>query len=91
MKSALADFAASLGALVPVAVALQDERLSSHEAEARLAERERDWRKRKARLDAAAAQAQADSALIQGQVAGAQASVDIARAVLAALGYEVRT
>ena len=33
-----------------------------------------------ARLDAAAAQAQADQALVAGQVAGAQASVDIARA-----------
>ena len=33
-----------------------------------------------ARLDAAEAQAQADAALVQGQVAGAQASVDIARA-----------
>jgi putative Holliday junction resolvase len=36
-------------------VVLQDERLSSHEAEARLATQERDWRKRKAKLDAAAA------------------------------------
>ena len=34
---------------------LQDERLTSVEAESRLAVRERDWRKRKARLDAAAA------------------------------------
>ena len=34
---------------------LQDERLTSVEAEQRLAPRERDWRKRKARLDAAAA------------------------------------
>lgn len=33
----------------------EDERLSSHEAEQRLAVRERDWRKRKALLDAAAA------------------------------------
>jgi putative Holliday junction resolvase len=32
-----------------------DERLTSREAESRLALRERDWRKRKARLDAAAA------------------------------------
>jgi putative Holliday junction resolvase len=48
-------FADALGALVRVPVALADERLSSHEAEARLAERERDWRKRKAKLDAAAA------------------------------------
>ena len=36
-------------------VALHDERLSSVEAEQRLAVGERDWRKRKARLDAAAA------------------------------------
>ena len=34
---------------------LQDERLSSHEAESRLAEHERDWRQRKTRLDAASA------------------------------------
>jgi putative Holliday junction resolvase len=33
----------------------QDERLSSREAEERLALREKDWRKRKAKLDAAAA------------------------------------
>ena len=36
-------------------VILQDERLTSHEAESRLAERERDWRVRKKQLDAAAA------------------------------------
>ena len=34
---------------------LQDERLTSREAESRLAVREKDWRARKARLDAAAA------------------------------------
>jgi len=34
---------------------LQDERLTSHEADGRLALRERDWRVRKRRLDAAAA------------------------------------
>ena len=33
----------------------EDERLSSREAESRLALRERDWKKRKAQLDAAAA------------------------------------
>ena len=48
-------FARALEARVPVPVILQDERLSSHEAEARLARRERDWRRRKAKLDAAAA------------------------------------
>jgi putative Holliday junction resolvase len=36
-------------------VVLQDERLTSREAESRLALRERDWRVRKKRLDAAAA------------------------------------
>jgi len=36
-------------------VHLQDERLTSHEADSRLAARERDWKKRKARLDAASA------------------------------------
>jgi putative Holliday junction resolvase len=47
-----------IGALrrrIRIPVITQDERLSSREAESRLAERERDWRKRKARLDAAAA------------------------------------
>lgn len=40
---------------VRVPIVLQDERLSSHEADQRLATRERDWRARKAKLDAAAA------------------------------------
>jgi putative Holliday junction resolvase len=40
---------------VTIPVVTQDERLSSLEAEERLAARERDWRKRKAKLDAAAA------------------------------------
>ena len=48
-------FAATMAARTPVPVVLQDERLSSHEAEARLARREKDWRKRKAQLDAASA------------------------------------
>jgi putative Holliday junction resolvase len=38
-----------------VTIATQDERLSSREAESRLALRVRDWRKRKTKLDAAAA------------------------------------
>lgn len=38
-----------------VPVVTEGERLSSREAESRLAVRERDWRKRKAKLDAAAA------------------------------------
>ncbi len=48
-------FARELGARVAIPVALQDERLSSHEADERLSTRERDWRKRKPKLDAAAA------------------------------------
>lgn len=48
-------FARALGEAVTVPVVLQDERLSSHEADARLALREKDWRKRKQVLDAAAA------------------------------------
>ena len=48
-------FADALRARTAVPVSLQDERLTSVEAEARLAVRERNWRKRKARLDAAAA------------------------------------
>lgn len=48
-------FARALEGKITVPVILQDERLSSHEAESRLATRETDWRKRKAKLDAAAA------------------------------------
>jgi putative Holliday junction resolvase len=48
-------FARALEQRVPVPVILQDERLSSHEAESRLAVRERDWRRRKDKLDAASA------------------------------------
>ena len=48
-------FATALGAAVPVPIRLQDERLTSHEADSRLAETHRDWRTRKVRLDAAAA------------------------------------
>jgi putative Holliday junction resolvase len=48
-------FAADLGTRAGVPVVFQDERLSSVEAEARLALRERDWKARKKRLDAAAA------------------------------------
>ncbi|CAN5864960.1 Holliday junction resolvase RuvX [soil metagenome] len=47
--------AARLRTLVAIPVVLQDERLSSHEADHRLAQREKDWRKRKAALDAASA------------------------------------
>jgi putative holliday junction resolvase len=48
-------FARAIEAEIEIPVVLQDERLSSHEAESRLAARESDWRKRKALLDAAAA------------------------------------
>jgi putative Holliday junction resolvase len=53
--AAVYELADRLRALVEVPVVLQDERLSSHEAENRLARRERDWRKRKQQLDAASA------------------------------------
>jgi putative Holliday junction resolvase len=48
-------FKRALEQRVTVPVVLQDERLSSREAESRLAVRERDWRRRKSKLDAAAA------------------------------------
>jgi putative Holliday junction resolvase len=47
--------AAELRRLTGLDVVVQDERLTSREAESRLALRERDWRVRKKRLDAAAA------------------------------------
>ena len=46
---------ARLRTLVECPVVLQDERLSSREAESLLARREKDWRKRKRLLDAASA------------------------------------
>lgn len=48
-------FAAAVGARIAVPVILQDERLTSREAESRLALREKDWRVRKKQIDAAAA------------------------------------
>ena len=53
--AAVEALARALEGRLTVPVVLQDERLSSHEAQSRLARREADWRKRKARLDAAAA------------------------------------
>jgi putative pre-16S rRNA nuclease len=47
--------AAQLRTMTALDIVLQDERLSSHEAESLLARREKDWRKRKLLLDAAAA------------------------------------
>lgn len=44
-----------LRSLVSIPIVLQDERLTSREAESLLARREKDWRKRKAMLDAVAA------------------------------------
>jgi putative Holliday junction resolvase len=48
-------FVQQLRARSAIPIHTEDERLSSREAESRLALRERDWRKRKAALDAAAA------------------------------------
>jgi putative pre-16S rRNA nuclease len=48
-------FIAALKTRTSLMIATEDERLTSREAESRLAVRERDWRKRKAKLDAAAA------------------------------------
>ena len=47
--------AALLANEVVIPITLQDERLTSHDAEEILARRERDWRKRKPQLDAMAA------------------------------------
>jgi putative holliday junction resolvase len=49
------ELAARLQAVIGVPLVLQDERLSSREAESLLARSEKDWRKRKSSLDAAAA------------------------------------
>jgi putative Holliday junction resolvase len=48
-------FARAIEAATGLPVVLQDERLSSVEAESRLAARDRNWRSRKQKLDAAAA------------------------------------
>ena len=48
-------FVAALAARTRLPIAREDERLTSREADSRLAAGERDWRRRKARLDAAAA------------------------------------
>jgi putative Holliday junction resolvase len=55
MTSRVQAFAEKLRAATRLPVALQDERLSSREAESRLALREKDWRARKRKIDAAAA------------------------------------
>ena len=51
----VAAFIAALGARVRMPIVGGDERLTSVEAESRLAAGERDWRRRKKKLDAAAA------------------------------------
>jgi len=48
-------FIAALRLRVDLPLVTEDERLSSREAESRLAVRQKDWKKRKAQLDAAAA------------------------------------
>jgi len=48
-------FIAALEARIPTPIVTEDERLTSREAESRLAVREKDWRKRKTQLDAVAA------------------------------------
>jgi len=50
-----AAFVTALRRRTVLPIATEDERLSSREAESRLAVREKDWRKRKMKLDAAAA------------------------------------
>lgn len=55
MTARVSAFAAELGKIMPLPIVLQDERLTSHEAESRLGATEKDWRVRKRRLDAAAA------------------------------------
>jgi putative holliday junction resolvase len=49
------EIATHLRRLIAVPLVFQDERLSSHEADAMLARQEKDWRKRKRQLDAMAA------------------------------------
>ena len=55
MTERVSVFAAALGRMTQLPIVLQDERLTSHEAEIRLAVNEKNWRVRKRRLDAAAA------------------------------------
>jgi putative Holliday junction resolvase len=55
MTPRVQQFARRLETKTALPITFQDERLSSREAESRLALRDKDWRSRKARLDAAAA------------------------------------
>ena len=53
--SAVETIVARMRSMVHLPIVLQDERLSSREAESLLSRREKDWRKRKLLLDAASA------------------------------------
>jgi putative Holliday junction resolvase len=53
--SRVAEFIAALTRQTSIAIVTADERLSSREAESRIASRTKDWRERKKKLDAAAA------------------------------------
>lgn len=55
MTARVTAFAAELGRLTQLPITMQDERLTSLEADSRLAVTDKNWRTRKARLDAAAA------------------------------------
>ena len=55
MTARVTVFAGELGRLTHLPIVLLDERLTSREAESRLAVTDKNWRTRKARLDAAAA------------------------------------
>ena len=55
LTASVEGIAAHLRKLLTTPLVLQDERLSSHEAEQLLAQRERDWRQRKEQIDAMAA------------------------------------
>lgn len=55
MTARVTGFASELGRLTGLPVTLQDERLTSHEAESRLAVTEKHWRARRKRLDEVAA------------------------------------
>lgn len=55
MTARVGTFATALGSITRLPIVLQDERLTSREAESRLAATDKDWRSRKRRLDAAAA------------------------------------
>ena len=55
LTTSVEEVVARLRTLLPIPVVVQDERLTSHEAEGILAQREKNWRKRKTMVDAAAA------------------------------------